>query len=251
MSKNKPWDTSSSGRAHKEGRERRRVLIFCEDSKSSKYYFDSFPIDRERFELSVLGTGMNTDSLVEAAIRRVRQASKNGVLYSEIWCVFDRDSFPPENYHRAFQLAVKQGIKIAWSNEAFELWYLLHFDYLDTGISRRDYQKKLQAKGLEYDKADKTIYDKVKPYQEIAIKNAKKLERQWHENGKSFPERENPSTSVHKLVEFLNDLAELPSVSIPEGVLDNLIGESISKISTTPPSLEAPVGQDDEISEEQ
>lgn len=190
-------------------RERRRVLIFCEDSKSSRYYLESFPIDDERFEVSVLGTGMNTCSLLEEAIRRVGQALKSGIRYSEVWCVFDRDSFPLENYDRAFQLARVPGIKIAWANEAFELWYLLHFCYLDTGISRADYKKKLSACGLEYDKADKEIYKMVLTHQETAMRNARRLERHWNESGKRFPERENPSTSVHKLVERLNELAEV------------------------------------------
>ena len=52
------------GRAPTATRERRRVLIVCEDSKSSRYYFESFPVDKQRIEISVLGFGMNTDSLV-------------------------------------------------------------------------------------------------------------------------------------------------------------------------------------------
>ena len=49
-------------------RQRRRVLIYCEDSKSSADYLRSFPIDPKRVEVRVQDTGMNTDSLVEAAI---------------------------------------------------------------------------------------------------------------------------------------------------------------------------------------
>ena len=90
-------------------------------------------------------------------------------------------------------------MKVAWANEAFELWYLLHFNYHDTGISRDDY------------KADKTIYGQVKPHQETALRNARRLERHWQEMAEKFPERQNPSTSVHKLVEFLNELADLGS----------------------------------------
>lgn len=200
------------GRAGTATRERRRVLIVCEDSKSSRYYFKSFPVDEQRIEISVLGTGMNTDSLVEEAIRKIEQAAKSGQRYSDVWCVFDRDSFPLENYLRAFQLAKNNKIKVAWANEAFELWYLLHYGYLDAGISRAGYKNKLQDKGLNYDKADKAIYEKVKPYQERAIKSAAKLEKYWNDKGKACPERENPSTSVHKLVEYLNELADLGKV---------------------------------------
>ncbi len=213
MAKNKPWNRSSRGRVPRGSRERRKVLIFCEDTKSSRLYLRSFPVDRERFEVSVLGTGMNTDSLVAEAIKRVKQAIGVGVRYSEVWCVFDRDSFPEQNYLRAFQLADGAGIKIAWANEAFELWYILHFDYLETGLSRNDYKQKLKERGLEYDKADEGIYGKLRDRQETAIKNARRLEAYWNQNRKRFPERENPSTSVHKLVSFLNELAELPAVN--------------------------------------
>ena len=211
MPENKPWDRPMLGRAPTT-RERRRVLIVCEDSKSSRYYFESFPVDKQRIEINVLGAGMNTDSLVEEAVRKIEQAAKSGQRYSDVWCVFDRDSFPLGHYTRAFQVAKNNKIKVAWANEAFELWYLLHYCYLDVGISRADYGKKLRENGLDYDKADKTIYTKVKPFQERAIKNAAKLEKRWNESGKACQERENPSTSVHKLVEYLNELADLGNV---------------------------------------
>lgn len=208
MLKNKPWQ-HQLGRAPTATRERRRLLIVCEDSKSSRYYLESFPVDKQRIEISVLGTGMNTDSLVEETLRQIGKAAKSGQRYSDVWCVFDRDNFPLANYDRAFRLANSNKIKVAWANEAFELWYLLHYCYLDAGISRADYSKKLREKGLDYDKADKAIYEKVKPLQENAIKNAAKLEKHWNDSEKAHPERENPSTSVHKLVEYLTDLADL------------------------------------------
>src|ERR1019366_10589612 len=53
----KPWQISSLGR-HDEGvRERRRVLIVCEDTKSSRLYFRAFNIDPERAEVLTVGTG--------------------------------------------------------------------------------------------------------------------------------------------------------------------------------------------------
>jgi hypothetical protein len=212
MPKNKPWKQIRSGRAPTATRQRRRVLIVCEDSKSSCYYFRSFPVDPLRIEISVDGTGMNTDSLVEYAVGKIKDEARNGHQYSDVWCVFDRDSFPLKNYSRAFQLADNNGIKVAWANEAFELWYLLHYCYLDASIGRADYKEKLRGNGLEYDKADKTIYEKVRPHQETAIRNAARLEKHWNDSGKICPERENPSTSVHKLVEHLNELADLGTV---------------------------------------
>jgi len=205
----KPWETTPGHRAEAT-RGRRRVLIVCEDSKSSCLYFRAFNIDAERAEVLAVGTGTNTDSLVEEAFARKKSAEQRREPYNQVWSVFDRDDFPSHNYARAFDLARANGIKVAWANEAFELWYLLHFNYHDSGISRDAYKQKLAACGIaDYDKADAGMYSKVLPHQETAIRNAKKLEKHWHELGKRFPEWENPSTAVHKLVEFLNELLEL------------------------------------------
>lgn len=126
MSKSKPWNRSRKGHGSERARQRRRVLIYCEDSKSSADYLRSFPIDPRRVEICVVGTGRNTDGLVEAVITARDKALKLKTPYSQVWCVFDRDSFPLENYSRAFELAHSNKIRIAWANEAFELWYLLH-----------------------------------------------------------------------------------------------------------------------------
>lgn len=208
MAANKAWERGGASRLPSGTRERRRVLILCEDCKSSCFYFRAFNIAPERAEVVAVGTGRNTDSLVEEAIRLKVKAVERCSPYHEVWCVFDRDDFPLANYHRAFELARANGLKIAWTNEAFELWYLLHFNYHDTAISRHNYKAKLRPH-CHYEKGDKEIYQKVKPYEAIALRNAQRLERHWNELGERYPERQNPSTSVHELVEFLNDLADL------------------------------------------
>lgn len=212
MSKNKPWSKPAKGRAPQKPRPRRRLLICCEDSKSSAYYFKSFPIDAKRIEVLVKGTGMNTDSLIQMAVDTRNKAIKKKTPYSEVWCVFDRDSFPIRNYAKAFELARANKIKTAWTNEAFELWYLLHYDYVDVAIGRNDYAGKLAKKGLKYDKADRNMYEKMRDKQEAAIRNAKKLEAYWNGRKCNDPERQNPSTNVHTLVERLNQYVELGSV---------------------------------------
>ena len=208
-----PWES----RARQSGRpghvERRRVLIVCEDSKSSRFYFEGFPVDRHRAIVKAVGTGMNTDSLVEEAVRLQNQAQQQGSAFSHVWCVFDRDSFPPANYARAFELANNNRFKVAWANEAFELWYLLHFHYLDAGISRAEYPSRLTKRlGVDYDKSDQKIFARLHNRQSDAIRNARNLLKAHRERGET-PERNfNPSTNMHELVEFLNELCELEPV---------------------------------------
>jgi hypothetical protein len=83
-------------------------------------------------------------------------------------------------------------------------------NYHDTGIRRSDYKGKLDPHlPAPYDKADPKIYEKLIAWQQDAIRNARRLEEHWRDLLEKHPERQNPSTNVHKLVEFLNDLADL------------------------------------------
>ncbi len=182
----------------KKGKPKDLILIVCEGEQTEPNYFENFKLTNVDIDRS----GYNTDSLVNRAIELKKQAKKYGKIYNQVWCVFDRDSFKPQNFNNAIFLAEKNNIKVAYSNEAFELWYLLHFHFYDTGISRKDYCKKLDKLLChKYEKNSKDIYDELLERQGIAIKNAQKLLAQ---HLKPNPEKNNPSTTVHLLVEELN-----------------------------------------------
>ncbi|MGH7979912.1 MAG: RloB domain-containing protein, partial [Limisphaerales bacterium] len=61
----------------------------------------------------------------------------------------------------SIDLARRNQITVAWANEAFGLWYLLHFNFHDAGISRHDYKIRLKKFGIKYDKADQTMYARL------------------------------------------------------------------------------------------
>ena len=46
---------------------------------------------------------------------------------------------------KAIAMGQKNSIEVAWSNEAFELWYLYHFQNVITGVSRKDYEEKIST----------------------------------------------------------------------------------------------------------
>ena len=173
-----------------------RFLIVCEGEKTEPNYFESFRVPK--YIRDICGLGANTVSLVKEAVK-LRDDDGD---YDQVWCVFDRDSFPAQNFNAAIALAKQEDIKVAYSNEAFELWYLLHFNYYDTGVPRKDYIKKLDnLLGHKYEKNSETIYDELEGKQQAAIKHAKKLLKQY---SPPKPECDNPSTTVHLLVEQLN-----------------------------------------------
>ncbi len=201
------------------------ILIVCEGGKTEPNYFQSFPVSN--IKVKTIGMGRNTESLVEEAIRKWIEFSEDNEFYEKLWCVFDRDSFPQRAYDDAFKkvkteekrlnrkykrkVGRKIKISIAYSNEAFELWYLLHFDYIDSAISRSKYKRMLTARmGKTYRKNDSSIYlffEKLsrdtddRKGQRTAIKNAKKLRDSIPGDEKH---NHNPSTGVDLLVEELN-----------------------------------------------
>lgn len=189
----------------------RKVLIVCEGEKTERYYFEAFQTDKELIKVEIFGAGRNKDSLVEYTIE-LKKKSEIKKPYSSIWCVFDRDSYPcdPKDKHkfnRAIQLAKNNQIRVAYSNDAFEIWYILHFDFHQAAWERSRYENKLtKLLGSKYEKNDKTMYIKLKDKQPTAIKNSKNLLATY--GASHNPELDNPCTTVHLLVEFLNDYLE-------------------------------------------
>ena len=172
------------------------ILILCEGAKTEPNYFNSIKLKYRLSNVDIRGLGSNTDKITETAIKH----HKN---YSQVWCVFDRDSFDAYNFNRAFQMVAKyKNIHIAYSNEAFELWYLLHFNYYNTGISRNQYYDLLsELLDKKYKKNSTEMYELICDKENTAIKNAKRLLSSYSNEN---PERNNPSTTVYKLIEELN-----------------------------------------------
>ncbi len=174
-----------------------RFLIVCEGKKTEPIYFEGFRVPGRVLE--VIGTGYNTESLVDEAIRLKQEQQQN---YDQCWCVFDRDSFEPENFNSAIRKAEAAGFQVAYTNEAFELWYLLHFDDHHNALSRTQYGPILtQRLGHEYRKNSETMYRELEKRQEEAIRRAERLLAEY--GAAHNPQQDNPCTTVHLLVREL------------------------------------------------
>jgi RloB-like protein len=176
---------------------KQRFLIVCEGKKTEPYYFKSFRVPKA--VVAIEGAAGDPTRLVNSAYKLANEDE-----YDQVWCVFDRDegAWTAQNFNNALQNAKTYGFHIAYSNECFELWYILHFEFLNTGLPRSDYEDKLsELLGTKYRKNDSTIYQQLLAKQQIAIKYAQKLLESYNSID---PERNNPSTTVHLLVEALN-----------------------------------------------
>ncbi|PLX69519.1 MAG: hypothetical protein C0603_00905 [Denitrovibrio sp.] len=180
---------------------RPRILIVCEGEKTEPNYFREFPVKGNLVNVEIHGEGKNTRSLVEEAKRLARIANNNKEPYYQIWCVFDKDSFP--QFNDAVKICEStKNFFAAYSNEAFEIWYLLHYNYHDAATSRTEYERML-SKNLKtkYEKNSKNMYAILLDKQPCAIRNAKKLRATYDSIS---PHSNNPCTTVYELVEELN-----------------------------------------------
>lgn len=188
-----------------------RFLIVCEGTKTEPNYFrallrnnTSRVIDEE-----IRGEGQGASDLVDEASRiKMVLEKRNAMSFDRVWVVFDKDD--RTDFNKAIDKANKLGFKSAWSNESFELWFCLHFEYLHTPIGRSDYIKKLEknfkkGKGdnnFKYKKGSPDIYELLKAYgnEDSAKAHAKNLRALYDDD--NYAEH-NPCTMVDMLVEEL------------------------------------------------
>ena len=133
----------------------------------------------------------------------------------QTWIVIDRegnDSNNRQNFIDALEAAQDNNIVVAHSNRAFELWCLLHLKYEDGQqlsveelIRRLNKALKKAKTGYQYKKPGAKMYGYIERFQHQAIENAKKLEQK---TGDLPPADADPSTSVYRLVEELNQIKQ-------------------------------------------
>ena len=208
-------------RAYKSGKKdigkkkpREYILIVCEGGKTEPNYFEAIKDtfskkNLETYSIEVEGTGASTLKIIEIAINLRKKAKKSlNRIYDYVWVVFDRDSFPAADFNNSIFKAKNANINCAWSNEAFELWYVLHFQYRNTPMNRKDYKRYIETE-MKKSIAKKT--GKTSPFkllqefgnEQQAIKWAKKLVANFTDSNFSS---HNPCTKVFELIEKLNEL---------------------------------------------
>ncbi len=198
-------------------------LIVCEDGNTEPYYFRKFEkyIPEETIFLRTVGTGRSSKGVVEQAIlEREKLAIEANKDVDEVWTVFDKDDAEkvPANairFNDAFKIAQEQKIKVAYSNEVFELWLLLHFCEINAAnpISRAAIYSKLEAEIQRFETHRSFVYEHGKTFvidvlndlgdEKSAIERAERLLVE-HKGKKAIDS--NPSTAVHILVKRLRDL---------------------------------------------
>lgn len=205
---------------HKEYLEQKeyRYYIFCEGEQTEPLYFAGFkrliennPIYKDMVLIEIEPCAAETIRVIDMAERYVQ---KNEINKGQIWCVYDKDSFPAKDFNGVMGRIDKLNQKnpelqyhAAWSNECIEFWFILHFAYYTSNNHRTEYIKFLNDKFKElgigkYQKNMKDIFDILMENGnlELAIRYAKRIIKEG--TGKT-PAEIAPGTKVYELVEEL------------------------------------------------
>lgn len=195
-----------------------RYYIFCEGQQTEPQYFSGFKklieenaIYRDMVLIEIEPCQAETMRIINMAEDYV---TRNKIKKGQIWCVYDKDSFPPEHFNGVEQRADnlnKENPELqyhaAWSNECIEFWFLLHFAYYTSNNHRTEYisflNDKFRKLGIgKYQKNMKDIFKILmnNGNPKLAIRYAKRIIKSGQ--GKT-PAEIAPGTKVYELVEEL------------------------------------------------
>lgn len=187
-------------------------LIVTEGTNTEPAYFEAIKnIINEKYynkiKLDIHGKANNTINLFGKALNIVKESPN---IYKHVWIVYDTDDFPAEHVDKVVELCNKNNTDettyhAIWSNQCIELWFLLHFSYMQSDIHRDEYKEKLTGYLLsigegEYTKNRDDMYKILLPYIDTAIAYAKKLDKI---NELKPPSMSAPGTKIYELIEIL------------------------------------------------
>lgn len=199
----------------KRNRQNRRtksiVVIGCEGkNKTESIYFKNFS---SRECIIKFSTGNNTDpvGMAEDIVRFIKDEDINTDYGDKIYLLLDTDvnQNKQKQINEAKVICNKYGIELIASTPTFEYWYILHFE-----CTTRIYQNSAQVKNEIKKQINRytesmNVFPILIDKMDIAISNAKRVEKYQLENGKNLNSEDcNPYTGVYKLVEELKSRNE-------------------------------------------
>jgi len=192
---------------------RTTVLIVGEGRETEPNYFYGLKReDRvvEGFSVTVKKSpGRSAEQTVQTAVHHMQRAENRGEDYDEVWCVLDVEGpSKRDSLDRAASIASENGVGLCLSNPCFEIWLLSHFERkgraykdCDAVIVRLNKHWREHHK-QDYQKNDDRVYDRVSPWTQNAIENARWV-RETHHRDKESTADCNSSTELYRLVRHL------------------------------------------------
>ena len=183
---------------------RDKVLIMC-GGETEEIYFNHYKnkhkSDLQNISIKIVAhKKSNPMAVVQAALAQISD-------YNEVWAVFDKDDFT--DFDDAIIFALNNGINCAFSNEAIEYWFLLHFENKTGAISRNSLNNELGKNlGFDYDKGAEIIQricGKISSKQLIAEERAQVGHERHIVNSGDKPSNWCSCTTIYALTKRLRE----------------------------------------------
>lgn len=190
-----------------------RILIVCEDSKSSAFYLEELAkkdLNLDAVKIEGKRCGSAPSSVLNWAREEYASSVKDRNKYDRVYCVFDRDQHHcfDATVHAISTLKPKNTFFAITTTPCFEFWLLLHFQFTSKSYSATQNKSPcdianvdLKAEWANYGKSKRDIYTHVKEKTADAITNAKQLVTYNINSGST-----NPQTNMHELIEYLQSI---------------------------------------------
>lgn len=207
--------------------QRALVIIACEGEKTERLYFESWfqrLINKRMVSARSCVIAPHGHTNPTGVLLDLQGYFHDGLRYADFehrWIVIDRDEERPgggghslQDFNAALQKSRQNSpkVSVAWSNPSFELWYLLHFRYQNTGTDRDLILTQLStALGKPYRKSDPGMFDVLIDKLPTALRHAQLLYTDAKTRSLTA-DQSNPGTTVFQLVSLLASL-ENPSSS--------------------------------------
>lgn len=212
--KNKAWNKKAQPSGYKLETIpiKETILIVCE-GQTEELYFKAFQVLTELKVETFNTKGQSKLKLVESTKEIIESFD---IEFDEVWCVFDMDvkrgAVEFADFDNAISKALILNYKVAYSNDAFELWFYLHFNLTNSQHLRPYYYSELGKRfKINYVKEGKkydfclNIYDILKSDKNSSQEKAMERARSLFEQQEHLPyHQQNPNTKVNELVEELN-----------------------------------------------
>jgi RloB-like protein len=191
-------------------------LIICEGSNTEVEYLRSIPAPNA--DIKVQGGCGSKNALVKEALKL---RNRNEYKGRQVWCVYDMDYKgdqvgQKEDFNSSITKAESQGLKVAYANDAFELWFVLHYKPIEQAFLRFQYYEMLSdlwqinyvedGKKLDF---CKKLYDLIVNDKRASEKQAiLRAEALWQTQSHKPYADQNPCTNVFQLIRDLRGMKD-------------------------------------------
>lgn len=192
-------------RKEKQEDDKNILLIICE-GETEEVYFKDIRAKLRDSRLNIIPIdvkGTDTNSLFNEAKKYMIEKNVKISNGDQVWIIFDRDSNTDHQINMIVEKSKAKSFELGFSNPSFELWFLLHFEYITHRIDNDDLLKRLE-KFIEGYEKPKSYINTLFPLNNDAIKRGNDLIR-YHEKDKKnlFHDKSNPISHVVKLLSYI------------------------------------------------